>query len=1068
MKYAWITFFIAFCISPVFADNWIKFRATAIEDAINTMVPETHREAAANEYQTQMDQTTGTISVMGIYKVCAAAGFNINNTNGYTGCRRFINTIAEKSGFGIGDANQQNCKTKFNGIWTLSDTEKQFQCVGRDGHKLVYKKSCAGNGGECIKIFDGLQTQEPNGREFILAYGKQKGLDFTCWYTYDSRRDITSPLGQDYIMCSAGGKAYEFEFDDLIQDPGTKSIESENVTMCEMFGGKIVKHPDSSVEKIWQSCDTLRDICNGPLHNLALSIGHSVMYQGYCRLGREYKFKPKEQLKTLPEVDSYIFYDTGAQMRAGMAKTQTEEYLRTKFPNETYINCDPSIIKVESGGEKPIIEIKDYDYIMTCTVGSKQVDFIFRDLTEGNDTRAAAGMDAMQCIIGGGTFKGEACRGPTKTECNNLDTILRNNGSAEGAYWDDAARTCIMGNAMKAYKRDVATGYVVGAVVVIGGAVFSIATGGAMVPIVVAGAEMLVTDMAFTFVTDMNHRRLSRQAANRYLDFVEDADECTDEKCALHVLQKHYATLSGVMNDLNTDDQKAVDFVMDKLIGLIKTEYVACGMNENNQIVVATAAECVMRSSSLRLIDYIDTASEPVLIVANVLYNPGYVTARFTKIKKLSKIAKLDDAMDVAHMSATDRKFYEAYKKYGVRSESLDAFKARFGGDYSKLDDVIKNQGWLGLDELHTISRQTIDDLDAEFRALNAQADELARTSGFGDTKVRERIQQLRDQAGQVFVRKMNAEAYLDNPVGFSNYRNLDPNVVQMTEDAKKALDIDAIKQDVLDRNPLKKEALDNKYQEYLDGKITIDEYGAFYSKEVLDEAYKLRTDYQRTWNENIIPNAVQLDNKDFVIAERIQLYSEIVDKDPELRRMATNFENLTDSEKVAFGQKILDKSGEYTVSGKYQFKDATQWDAENPDAVRTWSGLHVQSDKTLYVDIDNESSLSNFMNTLAHEDGHKVDAFSPEMGMLGSDKVKLDDVTYSNKTAGGYASTMAERSSYPIGDAVGDDFKRLEQYRFVTPEKYIKSNANLVDGLTATAAAGAATVAAEVEILSE
>ena len=139
----------------------------------------------------------------------------------------------------------------------------------------------------------------------------------------------------------------------------------------------------------------------------------------------------------------------------------------------------------------------------------------------------------------------------------------------------------------------------------------------------------------------------------------------------------------------------------------------------------------------------------------------------------------------------------------------------------------------------------------------------------------------------------------------------------------------------------------------------------------------------------------------------------EIVDKDPELRRMATNFENLTDGEKVAFGQKILDKSGEYTVSGKYQFKDATQWDAENPDAVRTWSGLHDRSNKTLYVDTESQS-LSNFMNTLAHEDGHKVDAFSPEMGMLGTDKAKLNDVTYSNQTAGGYQSTMTEQSSYP------------------------------------------------------
>ena len=634
MKKTLIAFLCTFIALPAMADNYIKFKASAIEDTINTMVPESHRLSAADEYQKQMDSTTGKISVLGIYKVCAAAGFNINNTNGYNGCRLFINTIAEKSGFGSGSATQQNCANKFNGIWALSPDGKQYQCVGKDGHKLVYHASCDGAGGDCIRDFSSLQTQEPNAREFIQAYGQQKNLQFTCWYTYDNRHGITSPLGQDYIKCSVGGKSYEFEFDDLVQDPGKTAIESENTALCEMFGGKIVKYPDDTIEKLWQSCEVSREICNGPLHNLAVKIGHNVMYQGYCRLSRTAKETSLVGLKTLPGVDSRVFYNTSAQMRAGMAKQQTEEYLRTKFPNETYINCDPNPKILNEGfGIDP-------DYVMTCTVGSKQVDFIFHDLTEGNDARAATGMDAMQCIINGGTFKGESCRGPTEEECTALDTALRAKGSTEGASWDKSVRACILGNAMKTYKRDVATGYVVGAVVIVGGAIVTIGTGGAAVPVIVGGAEMLVTDLAINYAIDWNHRRLSKAAANRFGDFLDDATKCNDEPCALNVLKKHYATLSGVMNDLNKDDQAVVDETMDNLIKLIQTEFVACGENDEGQTVYATPADCAKQSSKLRAIDYIDKASEPVLIIGSIIYNPGFITSRFMKMKNISKVAK--------------------------------------------------------------------------------------------------------------------------------------------------------------------------------------------------------------------------------------------------------------------------------------------------------------------------------------------------------------------------------------------------------------------------------------------
>lgn len=655
MKRLLVAFFMILIVVPSYAENWIKFKSEVVEKAINQLVASERRQAAADEYQKNMDQTNGKISVTGIYKVCIASGFNIQTTDGYNLCRNFLNFMMSESKFGTGSATQQNCANKFNGIWTLSADGKKYQCVGKDGFVLNYKKSCRGEGGDCIKQFADLQTQGANGREFIDAYGKLKGINFTC----HANADI-STFGQDYIMCSAGGKAYEFEFDDLNQDPDSTSSSSENTAICELYGGKIIDTGDSSTEGTWQSCDISSELCKGVVSSLAQRTGHSVQYQGYCRLSRGIKEVSTIFLNQIEGIDSRIFYNAGLQMRMDTAKPMVEEYLRTKFSNESYIVCGatPKILNEGLG--------RDKDYVISCTVGSQQVDFIFDDISETFDSDAATGMEAMQCIINGGTFKGETCRGPTKEECERLDSVLRAKGSDKGARYDEDARACILGNAESTYKRDVTVGYITGAVVIVGGAIVTIGTGGAAGPVVVNGVGLLAGDILINYAMDANHQRLTNKAAKKFVDFVTDADECTTEQCAIDVLEKHYATLSGVMSDLNTEDQAVVDATMDRLIGLIQTEFVACGKDETGKTIYASPADCAKQSSHLTLLDYIDPYSEVALVIGSVIFDPGYVVARFMKLNKVTKVAdtvtdvvdgitdatratnKLDDAADIA------------------------------------------------------------------------------------------------------------------------------------------------------------------------------------------------------------------------------------------------------------------------------------------------------------------------------------------------------------------------------------------------------------------------------------
>lgn len=612
---------ILFCVLLSFvtysarAESWMLFSAAAVEDSINTMVEPEYRAATADEYEKQMDSTTGKITASGILSVCATAGWAINTDEGFYFCRGFVDNIAELSGVSSNAAKQ--CK-QMNGIRTVLD-DGSNQCIGRDGTVLVYSNACRGGDGECVEFFADLRTQVPNALEFIYEYGKSNNLKFTC---SNEIVDIHK-IGSDYIKCSANKTAYEFKFDTLNQSYNRRMVDSENAALCKMFGGTV-----AGTDDYWTMCDMERAKCD-KLATFAPTIGHSAMYQGSCRISRTVNTRDNIFLNHIDGVDSYVFYDV--KIRSGVAKPMLEQYLTSIFPDEEYITCDSDIVELNDPTSLGT------NWIMQCTVGTQQVDFIFDELATQSDAQTMTGMDIMQCIINGGTFNGETCRGLTATECDALDAKLRASGSENGAYYDDDMRACVLGNAMATYQRNVVAGYVIGAVVIVGGTVLTIASGGAAVPVVINGVAMLAGDLAINYTIDANHRRLSEKAAKKFVDFVTDADACTTEQCALDVLEKHYATLSGVMSDLNTDDRTVVDETMDRLIGLIQTEFVACGENESGQTVYASPADCAMQQSKLTLLDHIDPISEVALIIGSVIYDPGYVVARFTRLKNVTK-----------------------------------------------------------------------------------------------------------------------------------------------------------------------------------------------------------------------------------------------------------------------------------------------------------------------------------------------------------------------------------------------------------------------------------------------
>ena len=982
MKRFLIAFFVVLVVNGAYAENYVIFKSDVVETAINQLVASENRQSAADEYQKNMDQTNGKISVTGLYKVCIAAGFNIQSNDGYSLCRNFLNfMINETESMGVGIASQQNCANQFNGVWTISSDGTTYQCVGRDGYELVYKRSCSGAGGECIKQFADLQTQGSNGREFINAYGKLHGLNLTCHSVTETRRRVANLLGQDYIKCSAGGRAYEFEFDDLNQTPGDKSSRSENTAICELYGGQMVNTGDKNTESVWQSCDISSDLCNGAVRDLAMRTGHTVQYQGYCRLSREIKTISAAELNQIDGIDSRIFYNAGAQMRMDTAKPMVEEYLRTQFPNETYIVCAATPKELNQG-----LGV-DIDYVMSCTVGTQQVDFVFDDLSESFDSDAATGMDIMRCIINGGTFNGETCRGLTETECDTLDAKLRASGSENGAYYDDDMRACVLGNAMATYQRNVVAGYVIGAVVIVGGTVLTIASGGAAAPVVINGVAMLATDIGINYAIDANHRRLSEKAAKKFVDFVTDADACTTEQCALDVLEKHYATLSGVMSDLNTDDTAVVDETMDRLIGLIQTEFVACGENAAGQTVYASPADCAMQQSKLTLLDHIDPISEVALIIGSVIYDPGYVVARFTRLKNVTKVVNsTDNITDVALKLKREElrdALANANKIPGTDSE-IQIPRVKFAAAERLADGSVV----VIAKSKYTIINQ-LDDIFVKYLNKDLNVDLIDDTFVYRLDNLS--VEQLN------WTKRLLTENHIPYESGYGSVFIYEFDIRGLGKEVDATLNQklnDIIRQE--------------KLETALNG-------GEISNKTIIRTSKRVI----EAFNDNIY-----LEDLKRVANSKRTTILQTVANDRDLKNIALNFGNATLEQKQKLAQAIVDR---------------LELRGMRVQVRRTYSAPGEQKGTDIFIGLNytENSNLDGFINTLAHEHNHAVNRFLPQKGALQDLPPEILDRTVYNpdlfreyfpemsdsQIDWQYINSLDEQSSYYIGDFVGNGF---------------------------------------------
>ena len=335
----------------------------------------------------------------------------------------------------------------------------------------------------------------------------------------------------------------------------------------------------------------------------------------------------------------------------------------------------------------------------------------------------------------------------------------------------------------------------------------------------------------------------------------------------------------------------------------------------------------------------------------------------------VNKMPTLDYIMGVDNMSETDKIFYEAYKKYGNRNHTWQDFKEMFNGDVENMQKTVKH--WNTWDKINTVACSAHD-------------------------KITKLTKQIRDLLKKYNLQKIDPDLY-------KSYKDKYPDLAAAFEERTKIFD--SIPQENYSTFDVDISKLETEFESKFQNMSNADKKPDLIMP-YIDKMYEL----------------VDMRNRDFVMGERIQEYLKIIWNNPDILHMAVKFKDLSGTEKVDLARLILNESAKKfgTPTGM-----VLQDDAENgPHVLKPGQeGGYVHKRREFLFLPDSFTDLPKFLSILAHEDAHRIDYFTPNMGMLGDQVIKWAEANYFDNVVIGtteYRKQPSEQSSYYLQDTIG------------------------------------------------
>lgn len=998
MKRLLVAFFMMLVVSPVFAD--IHISSDVVLEIMQKHIPEDNLVSALTEYNAQVKKNNGKgLPVTGLWYVCSAAGWDIEKSSDKTKCENFATELVSsavtyysvcedgkgKSGgkeYCIDDFFTKNC------IFCGSDVKGEKVQVGlREGIHLAK----------------------------LYAKVKNNDLDIRCKNSFTS-----CGINDDCLQCvSKDGKTfYEFMFDDLESSIDTSIQTGVQKGVCKLYdatataggcggGGTNV----SGQVNCWApTCDTkTSDNCSKV--NQALSeFGYSASWvNNKCEIDFS-SISDRTQLKTAYGLDNFMFC-TNIQINA----TQTlDDYIKDIIQNngvtvETF-NCEQGKKSYTGGGcSKSTFNITDD--VVTCYINGNPVDFVFDDLSESSKKRTNAGMQAMDCIVNGGTFTGKRCIGLNEQACNSLKVAnLSNCPGCKSVFWDEKTETCVLPDAKAIQNLD--KGIEVG--LWVGGTVASaVLTAGASLAVqgsLTVGASVVIVVETIGGGIASNETYKISKIADKF--FVE-SNKCQDASCAESLIKQHLQRLANLQGDFDEAEISAIDSEMARLAELIPEDsdfYKNMLINgitlaDNDKGLLGWEPEQIWRAVGVAL-------SMTSLIT-------GLIKSVFPAMKKgldlTSRVLLVRTQNAVKYLNSTQAKFYSAWIEYAPRNQSLGDFIKMCDGDLEKLAEYSK--GWRTLAERQAVYKElkfddditllrklfgkSLDDVDSSFLPLLVKDIEENPS---------EYIYLFPEYADDINVWANSKK----NLTGLENYTTFEKEVSDFIRQA----DNDPEFTEWLNAIDAQKDRLEQRLRS---GQITQAEYDDWIENSYKKSYDNLRSAY-KTKYQKLTAEAFPLTNLDEVTKERVILFNEIVAGDKDLALQARNWSSLSNEERLAFGDKILDKFSDYNMIKKPDLYDYSS-NLVDPNIAKKAGGYHDTATNRIFIPVE-KYSYEDFISVLAHESGHAVDNMNPSMGALGQQRAGWGAIIYSNKVEEGYYDALTEKSSYAIGDAVKESLK--------------------------------------------
>ncbi len=389
--------------------------------------------------------------------------------------------------------------------------------------------------------------------------------------------------GSDYMRCvsqSANNVFYEFKFDSLADvHMDTNREDAIFGAICRLHGLEYDRTMLSGYDN--PRCKTQdKNICakvNETLKPFGFEskIGAQNWGPDYgaqmtspdCVINALCTARNKKDLHSAFGLDPFEFQKSAVQVnRNEYLEDMLANYVQSKVGNITSFECNATHQCIYTDGKK--------SDVLGCKVNGKDVDFVFKDLSEWSRYRDNAGRQVIQCKIVGGEFTGQDCVYLTHEQCDKLaKQTIPGCPECTNVVWDTKHNICklktneILNDIEKAEKvAMMAVGSAAAVATSVGIAYAAYKTGSVLmlVPTLLAGANAVgsVMELGATLkilgVTE---------------DFARESQNCKTSACADNLVEKWLQRLSNLRSDLSEAEYTFVNKELARLIGLTSEQF---------------------------------------------------------------------------------------------------------------------------------------------------------------------------------------------------------------------------------------------------------------------------------------------------------------------------------------------------------------------------------------------------------------------------------------------------------------------------------------------------------------